>query len=521
MTNFGIKIAGGGKALALTLALGVVAHASLDPAAKTAPRLAARAAADPVFTKETEHFAVFYSKTGVHAIAGATVDKDGNGHPDNVDDIAQELERIWRLAIDTMGYPQPVAAKRELGYGQDVPAGKFPVAIGDMATFVPSWGPDGMYGFCTAPGQDTSTPKGLEVVAENDFVNSSTSKAFQVKVNPINTPNLLDSVLYDYSKRPDLGWRVTLAHQFFHALQKKFDGTFILAFHEMSAIWFATRVYPDIHHEWQYLQKFVNIVNQPAFSTWEKEELAEFPMVTAMVKAYGDIIVRQLWENRNMIIENGSLTSETVWAHRVMIKMGYDESLFTKTFVEMVARLAFNLDKSEWPTYKTTNVTIVQALQDTAEKDNWTGYSVGGPFQVEIYRLNLAEITGKWNFKFSYVTTTSSAASGIIRLPSKEVTVVRPLGGPFVFNKNPGDTAIYAIMSAGYDGLKPGDHSSISLGVTAAPVSTGIQKRVKGLAPGAALRLDLQGRPVKEGSHGIVLEYQPNHGWVRRVKLGE
>lgn len=521
MTKFGINLAGVNSALALILGLGVAAHAGLASQASATPLLARAVATDPVYTLETSHFAVFYSKTGVHAITGAAVDKDGNGHPDNVDDIAQELERIWRLAIDTMGYRLPVAAKRELGYGRDVPAGKFPVAIGDMASFVPSWGTDGTYGFCTAPGQDTTTPKGLEVVAENDFVNSSTSKAFQVKVNPVNTPNQMDSVLYDYSKRPDFGWRVTLAHEFFHALQKQYDGTFIYAFHEMSAVWFATRAYPTIHHEWQYLQKFVNIVSQPAFSTWENEEYAEFPMVTAMVKAYGDIIVRQLWENRNMIIENGSLTSETVWAHRVMVKLGYDESLFTKTFVETVARLALNLDKNLWSSYKITNVTIEQALQDTAEKDNWTGYSVGGPFQVEIYRLDLANITGKWNFKFSYVTPTSSAASGIIRLPSKEVTIVRPLGGPFVFNKNPGDTAIYAIMSAGYDGLRPGDHSSIYLGTTSSPVSTGIHKRVKGLAPGAALRLDLQGRPVKEGSHGIVLEYQPNHGWVRRVKMGE
>lgn len=222
------------------LCAGAAAFAGLS-GVTTSPVLARAAASDPVYVKETAHFAVFYYKTGVHAIAGATVDQDANGVPDNVDDVAVELERIWRLGVDTLGFPAPPGNKVEIGRTFEtgivlqVPNGKFPVSIGDMATLSSDWGPAKVYGFCSQPGQDTSYPAGMELAVENDFINSYDSKPFQVKVAPVNSANKIDSVLYDYSKRPDLGWRVTLAHEFFHALQKQYDKGFYMAFHEIVA----------------------------------------------------------------------------------------------------------------------------------------------------------------------------------------------------------------------------------------------------------------------------------------------
>jgi len=484
-----------------------------------APAFAARSQADAVLKYETTHFAVFYSKTGVHAISGAGVDKNSNSVPDAVEDIGNELERIWRLAIDTLGYPVPVPAKRELGYGTDVPTGKYPVAVGDMATFVSTWGTSGVYGFCTEPGQDTTTPDGMEVVVENDFVNSSTGKAFQVKVSPLNSANKIDSVLYDYSLRPDLGWRVTLSHEFFHSLQKYYDKGFYYAFHEMSAVWFSTRAYPEIHAEWQYLQKFIGIVKMPAFSYWENEEYAEFPMVSALANTFGDGVVKTLWENRIMMVKNGVLLDELIWFHDVLKKMNLDETAFNFEFASEVSCLYLNLKCSDryYAGFKTSSAPVRNVLLDSIEFDNSAGYSAGGSFQVDMHKGNTDVIRNGWNFKMSYAEPTSSAVSVIIRMPSQTMERVRPVGAPFVFNLNPGDTAVYAANSPGFYN---DEISHLSLGATKSPVSTGIHSR-NALRPSATLRMDLQGRPAKDGVKGIVLEYTPERGWARRVNVGK
>lgn len=498
--------------------MGAAAHAGLDPSAPVVPTVAARSQADAVLKHETSHFAVFYSKTGVHAISGAGTDKNSNSVPDAVEDIGNELERIWRLAIDTLGYPVPVAAKRELGYGMDVPTGKYPVAVGDMATFVSSWGTSGIYGFCTEPGQDTTTPDGMEVVVENDFVNSSTGKAVQVKVSPLNSANKIDSVLYDYSLRPDLGWRVTLSHEFFHSLQKYYDKGFYYAFHEMSAVWFSTRAYPEIHAEWQYLQKFIDIVGSPAFSYWENEEYAEFPMVNALVKTYGDGVVKELWDNRAMMVVNGALIDETKWMHNVLAKNNHDEVSFNYNFASATSCLFLNLQCAEvsFSGFKSTSALIRKAILDSVEFDNLTGYNAGGPFQVAIYKTGRDIVRNGWNFKVSYTTASSSAVSVVVRMPSQKMELVHPIGVPYVFNLNPGDTALYVANSPGYDG---DNIKSVYLGVTKSPVSTGIHSR-GALRPSAALRMDLQGRPAKDGVKGIVLEYTAERGWARRVNVG-
>jgi len=496
---------------------------SLDPATrglvKPAVGLAARSQADAVLKYETTHFAVFYSKTGVHAIAGAGVDKNSNSVPDAVEDIGNELERIWRLAIDTLGYPVPVPAKRELGYGVDVPTGKYPIAVGDMATFVSTWGTSGVYGFCTEPGQDTTTPDGMEVVVENDFVNSSTGKAFQVKVSPLNSANKIDSVLYDYSLRPDLGWRVTLSHEFFHSLQKYYDKGFYYAFHEMSAVWFSTRAYPEIHAEWQYLQKFIGIVKMPAFSYWENEEYAEFPMVSALVNAFGDGIVKTLWENRTMMVVNGKLIDEMTWMHNVLLKQKLDEVAFNFEFANEVSCLYLNLKCSDryYAGFKTSSSPVGTVRLDTVETGNSNGYTSGGTFQVDMYKGNTNVIRNGWNFKITYEASSSSAVAIVIRMPSQAMERIRPVGAPYVFNLNPGDTAIYAAISPGFDNS---ELTYLYLGSTKTPVSTGIHSR-HALRPTAALRMDLQGRPVRDGVKGIVLEYTPERGWARRVNVGK
>lgn len=487
--------------------------------AASAPVVLGRSAAtDSVYLKETAHFALFYSKTGVHAFPQADVDKDGNGVPDVVDDLALEAERIWRLAIDTMGFPAPKGTTKELVSHLDS-KGKFTVRIGDLATLSSALGPQGAMGFCTQPGLDSLVPDGMEIVVENDFINSYNHLAFQVKVAPQNTQWKDDSVLYDYSVRPDLGWRVTLAHEFFHALQKQYDKGFYMAFHEMSAVWFAHRVYPTIHQEWQYLQKFALIAEQPAFSYWENEEYAEWPMAKAMALTYGDAFMKQIWDYRKDILVNGGVIDEGTWFHNALTSMGKDESAFNRTFIRMVSCLQLSLACSDdyFDGFQLSTPKIKVWDADSVEDNNSSSWSGGGAFQVRLFKIIPTKLVHGWNAKSSEVTPTSSAHVAVIRLPSQSMTIVKPLGGPYVFNVNPGDTSLYFALIGGYDGVR---ESGTYVGGTKLPLSTGIGRRRSSLVQETPQSRDLQGRPVTGTHRGITIEFIPGQGWVRRVKMG-
>jgi len=505
------------------LCTGAAAFAGLSGANST-PVLARAAATDSVYVKETAHFALFYSKTGVHAIVGATVDKDGNGVPDNVDDFAAEVERIWRLGVDTLGFPAPPGNKVEIGHTFEtgkilsVPNGKFPVVIGNMTTLSSDWGPAKVSAFCTQPGQDTSYPSGMELAVENDFINSYDGKPFQVKVAPVNSANKIDSILYDYSKRPDLGWRVQLARQFMFALEKQYDKGFYMAFHFMAAQWFATRAYPNIHDEWQYLQKFSDIVEEPAFSYWQDEEYAEWPMAKAMADAYGDAFMKQIWDYRNGILVNGSVIDEGTWFHNSIAALGKDEESFNKRFLRMVNCLKLKLSCSEeyFGSYALANMMTDMATLSGVEDDNRSGLTCGGAYQVSIYKDNGRNLINGWNIKGSYVSATSSAVMAAVHMPSQKMIIVKPISVPFIFNWETGDTALYFSVVGGYDGTSD---SRIYVGSTKAPLSTGISSRRNALVPESTLRMDLQGRSVSGAHRGITVEFVPGQGWVRRVKV--
>jgi len=56
--------------------------------------------------------------------------------------------------------------------------------------------------------------------------------------------------------------------------------------------------------------------------------------------------------------------------------------------------------------------------------------------------------------------------------------------------------------------------------MTQTPI-TSVRRRAIGLRPAPQYRVDLQGRPVRAGTRGIILEGAPSTGWTRAVKMGE
>jgi len=90
-------------ALGVALALGIL---SLDTG--HAQLAKARAALDRVHTVGRMRF--FYATQGPHAVSAA--DANGNGLPDQVEDIATQTRAAWLLFIDALGFPDPFLGDR-------------------------------------------------------------------------------------------------------------------------------------------------------------------------------------------------------------------------------------------------------------------------------------------------------------------------------------------------------------------------------------------------------------------------
>ncbi|MEK7391811.1 MAG: hypothetical protein AAB214_04515, partial [Fibrobacterota bacterium] len=81
---------------------------------------------------ETAHFAIAYTTSGVHAVNQAGLGLNSKGVPVVIDSLGKLAEQVWRLAIDTLGYPAPIPMDSAMGYGAKTRAGKFTIELMDL-----------------------------------------------------------------------------------------------------------------------------------------------------------------------------------------------------------------------------------------------------------------------------------------------------------------------------------------------------------------------------------------------------
>jgi hypothetical protein len=188
------------------------------PAAQSRPKLSGDEQ-----TSGTEHFLIHYTLFGVDAVPAD--DRDGSGTPDWVEEVAEVMETIWRVEIDSLGWPAPIPDRNE---GGDA---RFDVYL--MELFSKNLGgyvsPDG--GFV---GDNPATPRTESqaaygyLVLENDYVDPNPPAGLRVW--------------------PPEDWlRIIAAHEFNHVLQIGVNGSH--PFHwwyEATANWMETQVFPHL-----------------------------------------------------------------------------------------------------------------------------------------------------------------------------------------------------------------------------------------------------------------------------------
>jgi len=469
--------------------------------------LAARSAAlepDSVAAYETPHFLIVYSLRGPHAMA--SIDKNQDGVNDYLVSLGAAAERAWSLAIDSMGFKAPpLGAAKTWYYDAPIPAGKFPIEVGDMGNFSPGFKGKPVLGYAVAPSR---SPKNVaEVLIENDFKYDSSGTQVPVLVySPRKNPNG-DSVLYNFSSPESIekGWAVGISQEFFHSVTMNYENTFVYAFHEMSAAWFAMRAQPAVTYHWGTNQEFLALLNGGVF-----QGNGQALFLRAMAKYAGDGVIRKLWELRSRNVTQSFLYPENQWMTNAADSVKLDLSGFFKYYASEVGCMLsngvcdLNDDGSysyELPSYRLMVLSISDTTADylALMTNSWGG---------DYYGLSGNTIGGEYR-NFKVVNRRASVASGYaLHLPSRKGEAFSLDNGPVVVSANAEDDVlvIYGFSAQG---------ASIAGYPTKASASVGIGRRCNARQVGIQGRYDLNGKQVLEG-RGVFFE-RGTDGSVRRL----
>ncbi|HVP06657.1 MAG TPA: MXAN_6640 family putative metalloprotease [Candidatus Acidoferrum sp.] len=221
-------------------------------------------------------FLIHYTTTGDTAVYQPTVDNNHNGVPDFVDKVAEIADSVYYTTITVMGYPAP-------------PSDSFYAEGGDARydIYLTYLGPN-FYGlsyldstYIDGPGSTRATSF---IVLDRSY-----------------------SLLEQYSNRPLDAVRVTMAHEFFHAVQfginfteaENYNQTLVKRYWmEMSATWMEEQQYTDINDYYNYLPYFYN---DPTASLQQFNSYADFHPYGAAVfpiylsQKFGRDLIRAIW----------------------------------------------------------------------------------------------------------------------------------------------------------------------------------------------------------------------------------
>jgi hypothetical protein len=154
----------------------------------------------------------------------ATDTTPANGIPDYVDQALVIAENVWSTEVGTMGYRAPLSDVTSANHGPD----------GKLDIYLTNLGPQ-LYGYCTTDDPGLDTPGTFTASAYCVVDNNFTEPVFRI----------LPPIQY---------LKVTLAHEFFHAVQFGYDigeDTWLM---EGTATWMEDQVYDGINDNRQYLQ---------------------------------------------------------------------------------------------------------------------------------------------------------------------------------------------------------------------------------------------------------------------------
>ena len=207
---------------------------------------------------------IHYDLTGEDQVYQATVDRNSDGVPDYVEQLAAIGEYCYTFLTDTLGYTPPLDDSPCLDGGDS----RIDIYLEAL--------PFGYYGLthnqsdCYAISEQNEA---AWIIIDHDFQH-----------------------LPDYVGRPLDAARVTIAHEMFHTIHFAIDATEHVTWFEMSAVWMEEQIYDEVNDYQLYDYVFYN---HPRISLADTTipghmyQAAVFPIFIG--EKYGRDMIRSVW----------------------------------------------------------------------------------------------------------------------------------------------------------------------------------------------------------------------------------
>ncbi|NQV15385.1 T9SS type A sorting domain-containing protein [bacterium] len=202
-------------------------------------------------------FRVHFTRTGYHAVLGAEV----SGTPDFVNEAALAADSAYTLQIDKLGFLTPVSDGGVDGIELDI--------------YIKNWG-GSYYGMTYF---ESYAPSPTYLVVDNDFSETN------------------------YATSGLAALRVTIAHEFSHMVQLRYDHPSYLGgsnvfWYEISSVWFEEYCYPEVNDYQTYVG--------------DNFQAAQFPALNSYNYMYGHGLFGQILDFEYGI-RNGNHIMVAVW----------------------------------------------------------------------------------------------------------------------------------------------------------------------------------------------------------------
>lgn len=183
--------------------------------------LESRPVTDTTYDSPLGYFRLHYDTSGAHAVPAG--DTNSNGVPDHIERAADLADSVWLLEVGDLGYPAP-PSDGTLGGGENI----YDIYFQAMQE----------YGY-TSP--ETAGPEPWDDYSSHMVVNTTFQTA---------GPN-------DDPEGQIMGaLKVTLAHEFYHAIQYSYNVFADSYFMEMCSTWMEEFAYPMVNDNYQYLPRY-------------------------------------------------------------------------------------------------------------------------------------------------------------------------------------------------------------------------------------------------------------------------
>ncbi|HVP35988.1 MAG TPA: MXAN_6640 family putative metalloprotease [Terriglobales bacterium] len=233
---------------------------SLSPQTRaTLKTLLTRPAGPFSYNSPEGHFKIHYDTTGVDGVP--TADSNSNGIPDYVENLAHYADSSYRTEITYLGYRIPPSD------GSNGGDSKYDIYTEDM----PYYG----YTMPEDPGPQPWNDYTSYISVHNNFIGF-----------PPNT---------DPEGNQKGAMKVTVAHEYFHAVQFAYDVDEAEWFMELSSTWMETIAYHTVNDNYNYLPYFFNYPDVSLQATTIRE-YAAFIWNMYLSVNFGNDIIKDIWE---------------------------------------------------------------------------------------------------------------------------------------------------------------------------------------------------------------------------------